>query len=959
MAESTPQSGDNKFDDLEIKIEKYPYAVSPLLIDEFYIFGYTDYLKYEKIIKPVSTDVNSKKNYKEFYYLREVKIRHLPSALSTVTSESNIKRIDIENLTDYAFPVPPKIYCYIENKDNPIREPGVTNFLFSNCNNETIINGYSYGFYEKKIIEINKDEGNMIFYFPKYFITISQYNYYYACYKICKYIHEQFLRDNIEIPLEIQIYNIINFTPCPVNSNLELSLFALNGALDCKNVEEYKNLINANKNNLINLEQLGAYRHSEINFGKIFEILSPELLIRILFVIINGGGVAFFHEDLETLSYILYFFYQITFPITPKENIYAFSPNTYFFGAEQINYEDNITGFPCFYEKIEDYHPHKNFLIYEKEQELIRKNEVEITAVAITKLNYTIVDLKNGKIKFIEKAKKENSNEPVYEEDEQIKVDIDNFLISLFKNIDSIPDIELYEIIIELYKTLENLSNIIKQQKTFNFFIENEEINKYSLYVQEAFLRFIILFYNRYYKAYDKIKQSKKKKEGEGENDNLTDIEKKIYKVFNATFYNNIVENIKDYYKETEPKFMKATKINFVNLMSIMMADNTNKIYFKGHLINFLNSIFYDKNNMKKKSATCFEFIKYYNEKMKKNIFNLVNDEEIFDKTMLKKDNEIVYYYKYNTINLSNDLLFKYNLYLSDLDEEIKSKIFPQKVNIMSTLSTKDVNDSIDKYLFNNNLINIKNVLQFCIMDIVILSLPELKLMTFAEPIYNLFQKMNLQIRKYVELILNVSYRYFYNKNEIESKEELNEYFNIYKKAIEEKKLYTNDGIYLLKKKIDELLKTKKEGYYLPMKSIVSKISNTNEEVLYKLTPENLGNENYEKKEGKIDQKMSLKGTLLNNEVTSDCIYYPNTLYQKLNELVDKFYKTLDLGDDREEYYKLVMNVIFYVRMMKDKFPSNTVKFLFYCLVKDNEPIKKEIIKDKGPSEGADNADAI
>ena len=959
MAESTPQSGDNKFDDLEIKIEKYPYAVSPLLIDEFYIFGYTDYLKYEKIIKPVSTDVNSKKNYKEFYYLREVKIRHLPSALSTVTSESNIKRIDIENLTDYAFPVPPKIYCYIENKDNQIREPGVTNFLFSNCNNETIINGYSYGFYEKKIIEISKDEGNMVFYFPKYFITISQYNYYYACYKICKYIHEQFLRDNIEIPLEIQIYNIINFTPCPVNSNLELSLFALNGALDCKNVEEYKNLINANKNNLINLEQLGAYRHSEINFGKIFEILSPELLIRILFVIINGGGVAFFHEDLETLSYILYFFYQITFPITPKENIYAFSPNTYFFGAEQINYEDNITGFPCFYEKIEDYHPHKNFLIYEKEQELIRKNEVEITAVAITKLNYTIVDLKNGKIKFIEKAKKENSNEPVYEEDEQIKVDIDNFLISLFKNIDSIPDIELYEIIIELYKTLENLSNIIKQQKTFNFFIENEEIKKYSLYVQEAFLRFIILFYNRYYKAYDKIKQSKKKKEGEGENDNLTDIEKKIYKVFNATFYNNIVENIKDYYKETEPKFMKATKINFVNLMSIMMADNTNKIYFKGHLINFLNSIFYDKNNMKKKSATCFEFIKYYNEKMKKNIFNLVNDEEIFDKTMLKKDNEIVYYYKYNTINLSNDLLFKYNLYLSDLDEEIKSKIFPQKVNIMSTLSTKDVNDSIDRYLFNNNLINIKNVLQFCIMDIVILSLPELKLMTFAEPIYNLFQKMNLQIRKYVEMILNVSYRYFYNKNEIESKEELNEYFNIYKKAIEEKKLYTNDGIYLLKKKIDELLKTKKEGYYLPMKSIVSKISNTNEEVLYKLTPENLGNENYEKKEGKIDQKMSLKGTLLNNEVTSDCIYYPNTLYQKLNELVDKFYKTLDLGDDREEYYKLVMNVIFYVRMMKDKFPSNTVKFLFYCLVKDNEPIKKEIIKDKGPSEGADNADAI
>ena len=218
---------------------------------------------------------------------------------------------------------------------------------------------------------------------------------------------------------------------------------------------------------------------------------------------------------------------------------------------------------------------------------------------------------------------------------------------------------------------------------------------------------------------------------------------------------------------------------------------------------------------------------------------------------------------------------------------------------------------------------------------------------------------MNLQIIKYVELILNVSYRYFYNKNEIESKEELNEYFNIYKKAIEEKNLYTNDGLYILKKKIDELLKTKKEGFYLPTKSIISKISNTPDDLLFKLAPENSAIENYEKNEGKIDQKMSIKGTLLDNEITSECIYYPNTLYQKLNELVDKFYKTLDLEDDRDEYYKLVMNVIFYVKMMKDKFPYNTLNFLFYCLVKDSEPIKKELIKDKGPMEGIDNGDAM
>jgi hypothetical protein len=608
-------------------------------------------------------------------------------------------------------------------------------------------------------------------------------------------------------------------------------------------------------------------------------------------------------------------------------------------------------------ENLNEFEQKKNFLIYEKEQELLRQNNNDFSSM-LNNLNYTTVDLKNGKIKFFPKEEKEN--EIIYEKDEQIKVDIDNFLVSLFKNPDNFLGMELNETIYELYKTLDNLSNLIKQHQLYQFFVENDDIKKYSTLVQEAFFRFIILFYNNYYKSYGKVKGAKK---DEGDKDDLPEIEKKIYKSFKESYYNNIVENIIEYYKETDLLFMKATKINFVNLMSVMMAEDMNKIFLKGHLINFLDCIFYDKKNMANEAITSFEFFKYYNEKMKKTIFNMVNDDEIFDKIVLKKENDIEYYYKYNTINLSNDLLFKYNLYLSDLDEDIKNKIFPKKVKMMSILYSKDINDSIDRYFFNNNLINVKNVLQFCILDIVILSIPELKLMTFADPVYNLFSKMNLQITKYVEMILNVSYRYFYDKSEIETKEELNEYFNIYKKAIEEKNLYTNDSIYLLKKKIDELLKTKKEGYYLPPKSLISKITSTPEETLYKLTPDNLTNENYDNisKEGKIDKKLSIKGTLLNNDISSEFIYYPNTLYKKLNELVDKFYNTLNLDNDRDEYYKLVMNVMLYVKMNKDKFPYNTLKFLFYCLIKDDEPIKKELIKDKtssSPSEGNDGGEA-
>ena len=73
----------------------------------------------------------------------------------------------------------------------------------------------------------------------------------------------------------------------------------------------------------------------------------------------------------------------------------------------------------------------------------------------------TIVDLKNGKIKFFLKENKEN--EVIYEEEEQIKVEIDNFLKSLFNNPDNFLGMELNETIYELYKTLDNLSNLIKQ----------------------------------------------------------------------------------------------------------------------------------------------------------------------------------------------------------------------------------------------------------------------------------------------------------------------------------------------------------------------------------------------------------------------------------------------------------------------------------------------------------------
>ena len=171
MESKTPELK-NSLEDLEVKIEKFPYAESPLLIDEFYIMGYTDIICKEKIINPTISNINTTDDISKYYNLMELQIAHLPTALSMISSETNIRRVDIEHLINYAFPVPPKIFYYIDKIGYSIKEPDTYNIIFNNINNETICNGYVYCFYEKQIIEVQKGL-NIQFYIPKFFIIIS------------------------------------------------------------------------------------------------------------------------------------------------------------------------------------------------------------------------------------------------------------------------------------------------------------------------------------------------------------------------------------------------------------------------------------------------------------------------------------------------------------------------------------------------------------------------------------------------------------------------------------------------------------------------------------------------------------------------------------------------------------------------------------------------------------------
>ena len=951
----------NNKENSELQIEKYPYAKSPLLLDEFYIMGYTDILCNKKIIEPTISDIKSKLISDDYYKLKELRMCHLPTVLSTIVSETNIKRIPLNKLISYAFPIPPKFYFYIEKKEQKIIEPNTSNIIFNNINNETICNGYVYCFYEKKIFKINKD---LIIHFfcPKFFVVISQYNFFFTFYKICKYIHEQFLSEKNEIPLEIQIYNLVNFLPCPLNNEIDLSIYGGSGILNCNNLNDYQNLIKDKINYIINLEQLGAYKHSEINFGKIFEVCSPKLIIQVLILILGGGNIAIFHDNLETLYYVLYFFYQITFPITPLEKVYCFSPDNYLSG-DNISLDNYMSGFVCNFNNIKDFTRDKNILVFEKEQ--LKKR----TGGGHERLKHIVLNLVDKSIKFYSPKDKINNDinnendeqnieeEPVFIEDRKRLMDINEYILSFFNEPDKFLDCRLMEIIHDLYISLQFLSKLIKENKYYSYFCENNDIKKYSLEIQEAFFRFICLFCNDYIKVTEKMTQKKEEEnKSKGDEDEfgdkeieegkivITDIEEKIYNSFKKTSFKDILFNIKDFYGKDEPEFMKATKINFINMLSMFNTNESNEILFKGHYLKFLDCIFANKQKIEKENISFLDFYKFYNEKMKDNIFNWIDNNDIIEKQMDKNKKNLLYNYKYKTINLNNNLIFRYNLYLNELDEKTKNQIFPKKVEMENKLYSRDIYNLIDDYLINNKFLSIVNLLQFCVLNIVILSTKDLKLLCFTNPIYELFTKMAFQIRKYVELILNVSYRILSNNSEIDSKEELNEYFNIYQKAIEEKKLYTNDQIYILRNKFKELIQQKKDGCILQPLNALKTILSSNEEKLFKLVHDKIKIDNIDdvQKEGTINQKISISGNLLDNKEISDiCIYYPNTLYKKLEELVNKFYMDLDIEKYREEYYKLVLNTMFYIKLIEVKFPEDTLKFLFYCLIDKKDCVSK------------------
>ena len=290
-------------DDLMIK--KYPYmGYSQNILEYFAIIGYQD-----NFIPTVINSLNSKKKY-------------YPTILTSITSNTDFGIIDNQLIISQVYPYCPSI-IYINKNDNVIQEkPSISNVIYSFCFDSTdgksklFYTCFAYKFYEKYYYHLNNSVIEE-YYIPKSFCIISQYSFFslfrYICYNIYRIMTK---KENNSLPIELLIYNIVNYIPSPINYNLHLELFNF-----------YDSKVPP-----VEMNQLSGYPYIDFDIKEVFNILPINLFLEIYLLTLVEQSMLFFSSNLEILNMIMYIMYILNYPC---------NDSTYFWHIVSVS-KDNL-----------------------------------------------------------------------------------------------------------------------------------------------------------------------------------------------------------------------------------------------------------------------------------------------------------------------------------------------------------------------------------------------------------------------------------------------------------------------------------------------------------------------------------------------------------------------------------------------------------------------------------------
>ena len=706
----------------DLMIKKYPYmGYSQNILEYFAIIGYQ-----ENFIPTVINSINSKKKY-------------YPTILTSVTSNTDFGIIDNQLIISQVYPSIPSI-IYVNKNDSIAQEkPSTSNVIYSFCFDSTdgksklFYTCYAFKFHEKYYHSNNSIIEE--YYIPKAFCIISQYSFFSLFKYLCKNIYQIFAKkENNNLPIELLIYNIVNYIPSPINYNLYLELFSFYDS----------NILP------IEINQLSGYPYIDFDIKEVFNILPINLFLEIYLLTIVEQSMLFFSSNLEILNMVMYIMYILNYPC---------NDSTYFWHIVSVS-KDNLN--------------EENKFVGKVMVSMLGVNAAYddcIDTFAFGSYHF-IVDIDNKKILL-----KESLDLSLNEKEDSENVDkFDNYIKDIIKdkNVDSL----FLKTFIKRLKT--NLESIIfKDQdnstpKKYNGFFKNKNNYFTNKKIQEFFydfcLNILTLFYqdNTLVSSFDKIKrvefnieeQNRKIKElginslsksmSEGE---IIFLELFRGAVKYKTYFENFLQN-----KDTMDVYKIALLFSdeFINLK---LKDGNNVILNQISFFNIIDKLYYPEKRQTI-NITINNLLQLNLESLKEffdqnNNINIKNDKKTKNKNQL--------------INLNKKIINKYiyllnNFYQKDEIMDLFPSLRIQEDQPIINFDRRHIIGVIINYFERRtNLISNADYLIYAIIYIFCISMSlhsYQKMLTYLENIINSFGKIKFFLRQFGNIIVQTFFKY-------------------------------------------------------------------------------------------------------------------------------------------------------------------------------------------------------
>ena len=702
--------------------KKYPFlGYSPNIIEYFAIIGYNE--------KYVPKMLNN-------YACKQITTR--PTILSSIVSNSDFGLVDNDLIIDQIYldnPCPIKI-----NKNELNQEPPPTsNVIYSFCFDST--DGkkklfhvcFSYKFHEKYISETYEE-----YYIPKAFCIISQYYYFNLFNYICKNIHSIMSKNTYSVPIELTIYNIVNFIPSPIKYKYNLNLFDL-------------------KIPDIKIGQLTGYPYLDFDLSQIFNLLPLNLVLQVFILTFLETSMLFFSSNLELLNMVMFIMYVLNYPC---------NDSTYFWHIVSVSKKNFVT-----------------------ENKFVGKLMVSMLGYNITYSedvdtstfgnNHFIVDIDNKKI-FINNIEYENLEEEDLLEHYNLE-NLLNYIENIITKKDKSQDNSFIKpYILKLKKSLETeLSKNPEytsspKNKYVNFFKMSKNIENINKKIQEFFydfsLNILMLFFqdNCLNTSFDKLKKDDSEEilkklnkfMGFDENTKMLNDEYFFFHLFRNSikykiYFENFIQNMEaiDVFKipllfseEFINIKIKHSNHNILDKISLFSIIDSFYLDNKGQVINItLNNISEDYAKYKK------YFKKFFGKEILENKEKENSEEK---KKLMTLNKKIINQYIYLLNNLFDD-----NQLLA---------LFPsthfQKDDPISNTDKNNIIKEILKCFEQNNIIETQNYLIYSFIYIFAIAIPlhsSAKMSVYFNNVKTILVKLNLFSRHLTYILVKTFYKYY------------------------------------------------------------------------------------------------------------------------------------------------------------------------------------------------------